>query len=340
MTLNRGSNVRRTVSLTLSHPEMQPRDLYAFIATPGSIIRVSTGIDWSIDQQEIVPVFTGRPSTRKMTIGDSVVQVPAADFGFDIAAQKLLPAVIQAGTMLRKDAAKALLLGGIAASAFPTATVTITATDAGTLRSEKTWAGSRWDAISQLSKDGGFECFQLPDGNWLIQDLPSVGTPVYTFETHSTGTVKGIDREGPLDKAINTVFMTPGTTDGSQVWTDPATSSPVSAIMAQIADEDNPLHPSKIGVRQVEVSNTTAPNYAAARAAVDQRLQEEQAVTETYTITAVIPPCVEGGDSTAGIIHSFMDEPDETITGLISSVSLSLDYWSGTVTAQNLPELV
>lgn len=313
-------NVRRTFSGSFSHESLSAYELYDLVSFDAAILSVSVGFDWG-GVTEVVPVFMGRISRASLSMSDAHVSVSAADFGYDLAQQKFFPALTQAASMTRRAA-----IAAIVADVFPGITVSDSATDTGTLLSEQTWTGSRWDAIKSLATDGNMECFFGPDGSFIIRDLPTIGTAVYLFKTHEGGTITGFDRERPLDKLFNAVVVKPATTDGSQTWTP---------VTAEITDVTSPRHKSRIGVRPLEISSSTATSIGASTIAGEKLLQV-QGRTETVSLDSIANPALELGDTVQVVAQAWHEVPTVALTHLVDGFTFDINKWSMSLSTRNM----
>lgn len=316
----RNQNVHRTFTGSFSHASLTSYALYDLLSNEGAVLKVKVGFDWG-DVTETVNVFTGRIGKASLGMSKAYVQVSASDYGYDLAQQVLLPAVTQAAGMTRRAAIAALVSDG-----FPGVTVTDTSTDTGTLISETTWSGTRWDAINSLANDGNLQCFFAPDGSFIIRDVPVIGSPVYLLRTADGGTITAYNRERPLDKLYNAVTVKPSTTDGSQTW---------SQLTVEITDTSSPRHKSKVGVRSLVLSNMTG-TLAEATAVATKKLVQVQGQTETIALEAIANPALEVGDTVQIVAQAWLDTPPTTLTHLVDGYSFDIGKWSMNVATRNL----
>lgn len=318
----RDGNVHRTFTGSLSHASLTSSELYDLLSNEGAILNVSVGFDWG-STTESVAVFAGRISRASLSVAEPRVSVTAADFGYDLAQQTLIPALTQAVGTTRRAAIAAIVTAG-----FPGVTVTDTATDTGTLISEQTWSGTRWDAIKQLATDGNMECFFAPDGRFIIRDIPTISTPVYMLRTSDGGTITSYSRERPLDKLYNAVVVKPKNTDGSQTW---------SQVYVEITDTASQRHKSKIGVRSVAVDNVSG-SEAEATAVANAKLLQVQGRTETVALQAIANPALELGDTVQVIAQPWLDTPATAVTHIVDSYTFNIKDWSMSIATRNMGE--
>lgn len=316
----RDGNVRRTFSGVFSHDELTASELYDLFSNEAAVLRVSVGFDWG-GSSEAVDVFSGRVSKAVLNMAEPRVSVTAADFGYDLAQQTFVPALTQSAGMTRRAAIAAIVSAG-----FPGVTVTDIATDTGTLQSEQTWSGTRWDAIQQLATDGNMDCFFAPDGSFVMRDLPTLGTPVYLMRTAEGGTITAYTRERPLDKLFNAVVVKPKTTDGSQTW---------SQVFVEITDTASPRHKSKVGVRSLTLDNVTGTE-AQALAIATAKLEQVQGRTETVALQAIANPALELGDTVQIVAQPWLDTPATSLNHIVDSYTFDLGAWSMSLSTRNM----
>lgn len=319
----REGNVRRTFSGVFSHDNLTASELYDLFSNEASILRVSVGFDWGGGASESVDVFSGRVSKAVLNMAEPAVSVSAADFGYDLAQQTFVPALTQAASTTRRAAIAAIVADG-----FPGVTVADIATDTGTLGSEQTWNGSRWDAIEQLATDGNMECFFAPDGSFIIRDLPTLGAPVYLMRTADGGTITAYSRERPMDKLFNAVVVKPKTTDGSQTWTQ---------VFVEITDTSSPRHKSKVGVRSLTVDNVTGTEEQAIDVA-NAKLEQVQGRTETVALETIANPALELGDTVQIVAQPWLDTPASAVTHIVDSYTFDIAAWSMSLSTRNMGE--
>lgn len=314
------SNVHRTFRGEFSHAELTSYELYDLLSNEAAVLSVTVGFNWG-STSESIAIFKGRISSAGLGGSEAFVSVAAADFGFDLNQQSLIPSLTQAAGTTRRNAIKSIVQDG-----FPGVTITDTATDSGTLVAEQTWSGTRWEAINQLATDGNMQCFFAPDGTFIIRDIPSIGAPVYLFRTSDGGTITAYDRERPLDKLFNAVVVSPKNTDGSQGWTQQ---------FVEITDIASPRHKSKIGVRALKLDNVTG-DATQALAVANKQLTQVQGRTETVSLTAIANPALEIGDTVQIVAKPWLDHEEVALTHLVDGYTFNILDWSMSVSTRNL----
>jgi hypothetical protein len=274
-----GQIIRRTAALQVAGTS----DVWQRLAVPGSVITLQHGIDFGGGTKELVPLIKGELSSAATDLGDGLISVNLADFGQRLQASAFLTAQSPAITAGRIATVIAAVQGAV-----PSATVTSTASDTGTIGTSNTWPSDRGAMITALLTDAGAEGFFRADGSYLIRDLPQVTNPVvWALKTGDGGTITALTRNRPLDKLYNTVIVQPANLDASQTWTQ---------VIAQITDTNNPRHPNYIGVRPYVWQSPTILTLAQAQQVAGQLLTKLQGSTETLSLGAVSNPALEVGD--------------------------------------------
>lgn len=326
-------NVRRTMSVSLI-PNLEAGqrtdDLYDLISTELATFQLRIGFDWGSGQRETVYAFTGRATEGGSKQASGLVTLSAADYGADLAAVDCDPAIVQAETMTRRDAIKALI-----AYAFPGAVIEDTATDAGTLDSEQTWSGKVLDAINTLATDGGIDVSAGPDGKWRLRDMPTLGKPVRLLRMGDAGTIKGIDRKRPLDKLYNRVTVNPASTDGSQDWDS------VTVDVTSI-DPSSPRRAELAGPRVKVITSPTATEAEALSAATAE-LRRVIGRTETITTDIFLDPSLDLYDTVQIVGQREADGGITAVNHIIDGATFNVisrgeAAWSASISTRNTGE--
>lgn len=301
---------RRTASLTVYGLQAD----YVAMTTPGTVFHIDHGLDYGGGQTEKVPVFHGELTNATQLVGDDTITLTLVDHMNWLNRCRLLTPYSPTASTTRVQAIKSLVQ-----TAKPGTTVTVTATDTGTIGSQNVWTNSVVDAITSLCKDGAMDAYFQPDGTFLICDLPTTTTPsVWT----ASGLLKSVERQRPMDKLYNTIVVQPSATDGSQTWAQQT---------AQITDTTNPRHPNNIGVVPYFWPSPTASTAAAALNAAKAILFRMLGTTETLSLGLLSNPALEGNDLVRVVIPALNNEPADIKQHFIDSFSLDLN--SGAMTA-------
>ena len=286
---------------------------FSDVTTPGTIFRVQHGLTFAgVAEPETPYVICGVLNKATAPLGGKAgeLTLPLVDLASWVEECRFVEPYAPADGTTRIAAIQAIV-----AAALPTVTFQVTATDTGTVQSGQLFTGSRLDAISTLTSDGGTEAFFLADGTYLIRNQAS-------FTDTPAMTVRGllIDgenyRERPMDKTYNMVVATPSASDGSQTWTQQ---------VAKITDTTDPRHESKIGPRPYFLPMPTAKTEAAALHGAQARLERLKGTAENLSLAIVGNPALEGGDMLVIVVPAVGDEPARTYRHMLDAASLDLN---------------
>jgi len=305
VTVQANSNVRRRGNLTLEGNSAT----FEVLATPGAVVNIQHGLLFG-NTSELIPVFTGEVVDPRQVFGNGTITVILADFGQRVARNRFTTAYQPAGATTRLSA-----ISTVASGAFDTLDVTTTATDTGTVGAGKLWAENRWDAIRDLTTDGGSEAFFLPDGTFLIRNQPSTSDrSVWRVNAGDGGVVTDVARLRPTSQLFNQVIVRPTATDGSQTWTEQTVTVPAN----------DPRHPDFIGSAPYFLNSPTILTAADALIAGQKKLDQLTGMIETLDLRAVANPALECGDVVRVITPNLNLETGRTFQHYVESISLDL----------------
>jgi hypothetical protein len=305
VTVQASSNIRRRGNVTLEGDSSD----FELLATPGAQLTIEHGVVYG-NSDELIPVFTGEVVDPRQVFGDGTITVILADLGQRVARNRFTTAYQPGGATTRLSA-----IQSVAEGAFDTLDVTTTATDTGTVGDGKLWAENRWDAIRDLTADGGSEAFFYPDGTFIIRNQPTPSDrPVWTVNAGSGGVLKSAARFRPTSQLFNTVIVRPAATDGSQTWSEQTVTVPVG----------DPRHPSLIGTAPYFLNSTTILSAADAVIAGQQKLDQLTGMVETLELASVANPALECGDVVRVITPNLNLEPGRAFQHYVESISLDL----------------
>lgn len=303
-------NIRRTCDLVV----LGGSAFYQQLMTPGTVLDLACGVSMG-GVRELVPVFHGEVTDGKQDLGGYSISLSGGDMAVRLARNRFATAFTP-GNVTRVAAIRAALQ-----SSMPGATLVDLSSDRGVITAATSWASqaSPVDVFSDLSKDGGTEVFQRPDGVWVLRDRPVIDSgTVWTLQR----SLKTASRERPLDALYNAVVVTPSASDGSQTWTQQ---------VVELTDATHPLHKSKIGFSPYFWSSPTAGSAAAAVAAGQSILSRITGATQTLDLSLVANPALEGGDVVTVIAPAVGQEHAQAFRHFIDG--FSFDLATGSMTA-------
>lgn len=315
LSLDRTQQVRRTATLSVRGGSAA----YEMLSTPGALVRLEHGFQWSGSNKELVPLITGELTSAALQAGDGIIAFATADLWTRLAAAEYEIAYSPSVTATRLTEVVAAITSGL-----PGTTIRNTATDSGTIGTAQAWT-SRAQMISSFAADGGFEAFFAPDGAFVIRDIPQItDTAAWTIKPGNPkdgATLEDLTRTRPLDRLYNAVILTPATSDAAQDW---------DQVTATITDTSNPRHPDRLGaVRPYRFQSPTALTSAEALSVAEQLLLKVQGTTETLALGALCNPALDGGDVVE--IQFPADSGPSTVHHFIDSISI--DLASGSMSA-------
>lgn len=300
-----GSRIRRQISgLRL----VGDTAVYDLAATPGAIFSLSHGIVYG-ESEELVPIFYGEAQSPAQTFGDGSIGLTLVDLGNWLARCRFLTPYAPSAATTRVAAITAVVQAAITG-----VTVTNQSSDTGTIGTAQVWSESRGDVIANLTKDANTEAYFLPDGTFVIRDLPTAQTaPVWTISAGAGGVLTAAERTRPSDRLYNTYVVRPS--DSAQTWTEQT---------AQVTDTTNPRHPNYIGVVPYLYNSPTATTSAEALAIANAGLARVLGATETLSLTSIANPALEVNDSVRVITPRINIDPAQIFQHYIDSFSMSL----------------
>lgn len=284
--------------------------VYAAVMIPGTIVKISHGVRYN-NFNELVPVFHGEVTSGQQDLGGQTITLDLSDPSNLLTLPFISTFAPAAGTRRSQVIANAIT------TAIPGTTVRNTSSDLG-LVGALNWTTNPMDVVNTLQKDIGAECFFMPDGSYVIRDLPVLDAP----PVWSTNQAESAQRTRPMDQMFNTVVVQPGATDGTQTWTQQVVS---------ITDTSSPLHSSKIGVRAYIYQDNTSISSQQAHAGGLAILNRFMGSSESLNLGLLVNPALEGSDVIGVIVPGINNEPAQSFRHFIDSFSLDLATGSMTL---------
>ncbi|MGP3750889.1 DUF5047 domain-containing protein [Streptomyces sp. IBSNAI001] len=288
VTVDRGSKVRRTLSLTVSDPKLLPWGELDPLAVYGQKLVVSRGIRFAGGAVESVPLGTFRidepqgdtllgPVTltgqsSECYIIDDKFMVPATTRGYATCVDAMT-------YLIRQTLPDAVIVNATAGNRNPACAVA-------------TWnAGSdRWDAVQQIALAMQAEIYVDALDRFVIADIPNVmsSSVVWDIAEGEGGTLMSAARAMSRTAVYNAVVAS-----GENVA---ANSVPVSAV-AYDTDPNSPTRWSgPFGHVPKTVSSSLWTTTGACQAAANYLLFDATARNVQLSISAIPNPALEAGD--------------------------------------------
>jgi hypothetical protein len=285
VTVDRGSAVRRTCTVTVPDVSLLPMTPTDQLAVYGARLRITRGIIYGDGSIEAVPLglfridkISGDPALGPVTIEGSGLEAVVADDKFTA------PYSTRGGT------AAVTAITGLIQASIPGAVVTNRATDAtiGTM----TWdvQGDRWAAVQECATAIGAEVYADADGQFVIAELPDILTaPVaWDVDAGATGVLISANRAFSRDGMYNMVVASGENSEDN--------IPPVSGT----ASDTDPMSPTYVGGPFGRVprfySSATLINSALAQGAANKLLRDSVKPNATVSLTSLPNPCLEPGD--------------------------------------------
>lgn len=207
--VDEGSKVRRTLSISSSEIDLDPKTAEDLLAPFGTELRVYTGLRFTEGDTEIVPVgvFGIQSAGRAGWLAD--LGITGEDRSRAIADSRLLAPYTPNGVSVF-DAIVALCSPVIPNLEVYDLTESLRATEA--TASKITFERERWDAVEALAAGIGCEAVFDPEGRLMIREVPQVTAataPVWAIEANTDNAVMlDIATALSADKVYNAVVAT------------------------------------------------------------------------------------------------------------------------------------
>ncbi|MFC3231858.1 DUF5047 domain-containing protein [Streptomyces nitrosporeus] len=288
VTVDRGSRIRRTLSLTVSDPKFLPWAELDPLAVYGQRLVVSRGIRFAGGQVESVPLGTFRinePSgdtlygpvtltghSSECHIIDDKFLVPTSTRGYTTC-------VTAMEYLIRQTLPDAVIVNATAGSRNPSCAIA-------------TWntGADRWDAVQQIALAMQAEIYVDALDRFVIADIPDPVTApiVWDIAEGEGGTLMSASRSMSRTAVYNAVVASGENTASG--------SAPVSAVVY----DTNPLSPTRwggpFGRVPKYISSALWTTVGACQAAATYALAEATARNVQLSISAIPNAALEAGD--------------------------------------------
>jgi hypothetical protein len=212
--VDEGSKVRRTLSISSSEIDLDPKTAEDLLAPFGTELRVYTGLRFTEGDTEIVPVGVFGIQTAGRSGWLSELGIAGEDRSRAVADSRLLAPYTPNGVSVF-DAIVALVSPVIPNVEVYDLTADLLAVNAEA--SKITFERERWDAVESLAAGIGCEAVFDPEGRLIIREVPQISAdtvPVWAIEAN-TDDAAMIDVSTALsaDKVYNAVVATSSAED-------------------------------------------------------------------------------------------------------------------------------
>lgn len=289
VTLDGGSDVRSSASITVADIMYLPKVPTAPLAPYGNVLRLKRGIRYTNGLVEWVQV------------GHCAIDAPSGDrdLGPVAVTAQGLEAVLQGQQLTEPYSTNGIsshvdAITDLVADVMPDAVVDSTGVTGDVIPATKSWdvGADRWSACRELAETIAAECYFDGEGTLIIRDIPPPpieATPVWEVAAGPGGVLVGDDLGMALSGVYNGVLaMSDGNaTDGTP---------PVSALVV----DDDPASPTRwggpIGKRPKIVKSPLYQDVPQCTAAATALLPQVLGPNRTITLKTVPNPALEPGD--------------------------------------------
>lgn len=311
ITVDRGSDARRTLSLSIPDPSIFPTHEEDPYSVYGQRLSVRAGIQYIDGTQETVPAgqfvitsIAGDIHTGPMTLTGVGLEILVKREPFELATS--VDGTVTCVSFVRDQIH----------AAYPDASFADRSTDGGLNLPAKTWdAGSdRWSALQEAALSVGCELFVDAAGTFVLQDVPDIlyATPVWDISAGERGCMVSASMGLSADNVYNRVIAT-----GENAADD---APPVKGD-AKITNLADPLRWDGPYGRVTKFYNSQLlTDNARAQGAANALLLKYRAPNRTVALQSVPNYALDGGDCIR--VHYGPAQPPEL--HLVQSFTLPL----------------
>lgn len=288
VTIDRGSKIRRSLSLTVSDPKFLPWKSLDALAVYGQSIVVHRGIRYANGAEETVPLGTFRIDEPQGDVHLGPVTLTGKSSECYIIDDKFIAPRTTKGYANCVDAMSALIRETLPDAVIVNATsdgrnpaVAVTTWDANS---------DRWDAVQQIALSMQAEIFVDALDRFVITDVPEVLSSkiVWSIDEGEGGTLMSASRQMSRTAVYNAVVASGENTASN--------SAPVSAT----AYDNDPASPTRwggpFGRVPKFISSSLWTTTGACYAAANYALFDAIAPNISTSLNSVPNPALEGGD--------------------------------------------
>jgi len=289
VTVDAGSEIRYTCSITVSDIAYLPRLESDPLAPYGNILKLHRGVRYTNGQVERVPigVFVIDQAGGDLDIGP--LTVTGKGLESVLQANKLTEPYSTTGTTTHVGAITALVT-----AVMPSASISSSGVTDDQIPATKTWDvdADRWAACRELARAIGAECFFDAAGTLVIRDIPpapEAATPVWEVAS----------AEGGVMVSAEVTMSLAGLYNGVRCQSDGNSVDNTAPVSAQAVDSD-PLSPTRwggpLGYRLKIVKSPLYKDAPQCAAAAARLLPQVLGPNRTVGLRTVPNPALEAGD--------------------------------------------
>lgn len=287
--VDRGSDVRRSLSLSVADPAQFPASPTDNYAVYGQQLYVERGLTYLDGTTERVPVGTFVITSISGNIHTGPLTIQAS--GLEVLLKRALWDTAQSTTGYASPAA---FMAYHIPDTIPGASFVDASTGGAGALPTKTWdaAGDKWSAMIEIANSVGAELFCDANGTFRLVDIPDPNnlsmTPVWDVTTGDRGVMVSATMQLSADSVYNRVVVSGENTSDN--------TAPVSAE-AKITDAADPLYYGGPFGKVTKVYNSNLiTNGIQAAATAAALLSKYRAPNRTVTLETIPNPALDAGD--------------------------------------------
>lgn len=283
VTVDRGSQTRRTCTVTVADLSLIPRTPADKVSTYGAQLRLARGVRYSDGATELVPLGVFRIDEVGGDIDEGPVTISGKSLECIIADDRFTAPYRATGNAVSSITA-------LIQRSIPDAQ--IVSTVAGATVGARTWdiEGDPWAAILELGAAIGAEVYCDAGGTFVIAELPDLltATPVWEAAAGEGGVYVSASRSMSADGVYNGVLARgEGTESGT---------APVSDLVVDNDPGSETYWSGPFGRRPMFYSSSTLTTTGQCTAAASLLLQSAKAPNASADISTLPNPALEPGD--------------------------------------------
>lgn len=285
VSVDRGSQTRRTCTVTCADTSLIPRTPADKLAVYGATMRISRGIAYSDGSTELVPLGLFRIDEVSGDVDEGPVTI----------AGKSLECIVADDKFTEPYRASGLAVGAIEdliQRSIPTATVITGSGVVDATIGARTWdvEADPWAAVTEIAAAIGAEVYADPDGIFVIDVLPDLleATPVWSIDAGEGGAYIQASRGMSTDGVFNGVLAKG---ENSEAGTAPVSDLVVDDDLNSPTYWDGPF-----GHRPMFYSSSTLTTTGQCTSAATLKLRAAKAPNASADISSLPNPALAPGD--------------------------------------------
>lgn len=283
VSVDRSQAIRRTCTVTCADPTLIPRTAADMLATYGSRLRISRGVEYGDGSTELVPLGVFRLDSVDGDLGEGPVTLQGKALEAAIIDDKFYEPYTASGTVV--GAIRSLIQ-----RTLPDADVVSTIDDIVIGSRAFDIDADPWAGAQEIAAAAGAELYSNADGVFVIGQMPDLLTtpPVWAVEATEGGVYISGSRAMTSDNVYNGVLARGENTSDNV--------PPVSALVVD-SDPGSPTYwGGPFGRRLKSISSSTLVTTAACGQAAALELAKSKAPNASGDFSSLPNPALEAGD--------------------------------------------